>query len=84
MDIIAREEIMSKEIDVSPEEYRISCKLGFISSQYVATICMLNELFQNGTIKECDINFALNYFDVLSRQVANLMSYAKVIQGSDL
>lgn len=75
---------MSKEIDVSPEEYRISCKLGFISSQYVATICVLNELFKNGIVKDCDIEFALKQFEMLSCQVAELMSYAKVIQGSDL
>ena len=84
MDIIAREEIMSKEINVGPEEYRISCKLDFISNQYVATICMLNELFHNGTIKECDTEFALEQFERLSCQVAELMSYARVIQGSDL
>ena len=71
---------MSKEIDVSPEEYSISCKLGFISSQYVATICMLDELFKNGIIRDSDIEFALKQFERLSCHVAALMSYAKVIQ----
>lgn len=75
---------MSKEIDVSPEEYRISYKLGFISSQYVEIICVLNELFKNGIVKDSDIRFALKQFGMLSDQVANLMNYAKTIQGSDL
>ena len=75
---------MSKEIDVSPEKYRISCKLGFIVSQHSGIIYMLDDLFKNGVLKESDTEFALKQFEMLSCQVAELMSYARVIQGSDL
>lgn len=75
---------MSKEINVSPEEYRISRRMGFIGSQYNGILYMLEDLFKNGVLKEDDIEYALKQFAMLSGQTAELLSYAKVIQGSDL
>lgn len=75
---------MSKEFDESPEQYRISRRMGFIGSQYNGIICMLEDLFKNGVLKEDDIEYALKQFAMLSGQIAELLSYAKVIQGSDL
>ena len=75
---------MSKEIDESPEQYRIFRRMGFIGSQYNGILYMLEDLFKNGVLKEDDIEYALKQFETLSCQVAELMSYAKVIQGSDL
>lgn len=75
---------MSKEFDESPEEYRISRRLSLITSQYNEIFYMLNDLFENGVLKENDIEYALKQFNMLSGQTAELLSYAKVIQGSDL
>lgn len=75
---------MSKEIDESPEKYRISRRLRFIVSQYNGIFYMLDDLFKNGVLKADDIEIALDQFAMLSDHTAELLSYAKVIQGSDL
>lgn len=75
---------MSKEFDESPEEYRISRRLSFISNQYRATIYMVSDLFRSGALQDSDIKFAEEQFEILSHQAYMLMNYAKVIQDSDL
>lgn len=74
----------NKEFDESPEKYRISRRLSFIVSQYNGIFYMLDDLFKNGVLKADDIEIALDQFAMLSDQTAELLSYAKVIQGSDL
>lgn len=75
---------MSKEFDESPKKYRVSRKLSLIVNQYSGIFYMLDDLFKNGVLKESDINLALGQFEMLSSQTAELLSYAKTIQGLDL